>query len=135
MAEVNEIRSRLSETPYREILANLQNTISHYEGQKGELAIYDQSYLASMQGVLYLLTGETDWAEKAYFTIKKVIEDTVYFQDPTSRGLTRDRTPTRSGSSGWVYHGLLGQKGQAKSPDKPTCFPVIAKRLKRETGN
>ena len=57
MADVNEIRSRLSETPYREILANLQNTISHYEGQKGELAIYDQSYLASMQGVLYLLTG------------------------------------------------------------------------------
>lgn len=89
MAEVEAIRTRLSQTPYREIFSNLQKTAEHYEGRSGELDIYDQSYLASMQGVLYLLTGQTHWSEKAYQTIKNVIQDTVYFQNPVSRGLTR----------------------------------------------
>ena len=87
--EVKKIRSRLSETPYRQILSNLRNTAAHYEKQIQDLTIYDQSYLASMQGVIYLLTEESEWAEKAYLTVKGVIEDTVYFKDPISRGLTR----------------------------------------------
>ena len=106
MAEVKEIRARLSQTPYREILTNLRNTAIHYEKQIDDLPIYDQSYLASMQGVLYLLTDEDEWAKKAYLTVKKVIQDTVYFKNPISRGLTRAALLQRTAMTyDFAYHG------------------------------
>ena len=111
MAEVEAIRTRLSQTPYREIFSNLQKTAEHYEGQSGELDIYDQSYLASMQGVLYLLTGQTHWSEKAYQTIKNVIQDTVYFQNPVSRGLTRAALLQRTAITyDFAYQGWSNQQ-------------------------
>jgi hypothetical protein len=47
------------------------------------------SYLALKQAQMYIVTGEQEWAEKSFQTLKHVIHDTVYFNNPVSRGLTR----------------------------------------------
>lgn len=106
MNEVKAIRTHLSKTPYREILANLRSSAIRNEKQMDDMPIYDQSYLASTQAFLYLLTEEAEWAEKAYQTVRKVIQDTVYFTNPISRGLTRAALLQRTAMTyDFAYHG------------------------------
>ena len=106
MNEVKTIRTHLSKTPYREILSNLRRTAVRDEKQMDDMPIYDQSYLASVQAFLFLLTEEVEWAEKAYQTVRKVIQDTVYFTNPISRGLTRAALLQRAAMTyDFAYHG------------------------------
>lgn len=45
--------------------------------------------LAANQSFLYLLTGEKEWAEDAFLNLTLVFEDSIIFNNPVSRGLTR----------------------------------------------
>jgi len=90
--EVSAIRARAGSEPFSKIKDNLlmqEETLSELISSSENLQAQEISELAAQQSYLYLLTGESDWAEKAFLNLTLVFEDSLVVNNPVSRGLTR----------------------------------------------
>jgi hypothetical protein len=84
-----EIREKTQSEPFKSWSEVMRSTTLAAEGKTNNADPYAISYLALKQAQMYIVTGEKEWAEKSFQTLKLVIHDTVYFNNPVSRGLTR----------------------------------------------
>lgn len=87
--DVTRIQKRIQVEPYRTWFEKIKTTTLTAEKALDESDPYQTTFLAQKQAQLYILTGKEEWAEKCRATLELVINDTVYFNDPISRGLTR----------------------------------------------
>ena len=90
--EVSDIRARAGSEPFSKIknkLVKQVETLSELLAISEDTQAQDITELAANQSYLYLLTGEREWAEEAFINLTKVFEDSVIFNNPVSRGLTR----------------------------------------------
>lgn len=87
--ELAVIRNRLEKEPYKTWYSRMIADTRMAERKHDISDPYRNTFLALKQAQLYLLSGEKHWAEKCYLTLQHVLYDTVYFNDPVSRGLTR----------------------------------------------
>jgi hypothetical protein len=87
--DVSEIRKKTQKEPFRSWVEIMRTSTLSAEMEINVADPYSISYLALKQAQMYIVTGEQEWAEKSFQTLKHVIHDTVYFNDPVSRGLTR----------------------------------------------
>lgn len=90
--EVAAIRASADSELYskvKEKLVKQVETLSELQENAESFKAQEISELASNQSYLYLLTGETEWAEEAFLNLTNVFEDSVIFNNPVSRGLTR----------------------------------------------
>ncbi|MCC5929649.1 MAG: hypothetical protein JJU28_10420 [Cyclobacteriaceae bacterium] len=88
--EVPALREKMKVAPFNNKLEDLKascNERQHLLQERDKL--YDIVELAADLAGLYLLTGDAAWAEKSYQAVDIVLNDTVYFRNPVSRGLTR----------------------------------------------
>lgn len=87
--EVSIIQQRITKEPYRTWFKKIESTTLDAEKELDLNDPYSTTFLSQKQAQLFILTGEDEWARKCWETLQYVINDTVYFNDPISRGLTR----------------------------------------------
>ena len=87
--EVSHIRDKITREPYKSWYGKIKVTTQKAENNRDATDPYQTTFLAQKQAQMYVLTGQKIWAEKCYRTLQWVINDTVYFNNPVSRGLTR----------------------------------------------
>ncbi|WP_439483876.1 hypothetical protein [Cyclobacterium plantarum] len=90
--EVPGIRESIQSGAYREQLENWMLQEANLKEEIKAMASFDArktAELAEHQSVLYLFTGESSWAVKAFQNLEAVFEDKVVFDNPVARGLTR----------------------------------------------
>ena len=89
--DVVVLREKINRKPFR---AMYESLLAGTEQQIKEQAIrpydpYADSRLLGKQSYLFLLTGDPKWAKGAWVSAQRILQDSVYFNDPLSRGLTR----------------------------------------------
>ncbi|MGD1891415.1 MAG: hypothetical protein ACFB15_12590 [Cyclobacteriaceae bacterium] len=92
--QLTHIRARLSEEPYRSMLATLERTGEDHlvvSRQETEYEPYTVSDRLATWAYLYLLTENPKWAEHAGRAAERILDDTVFFTNPLAKGLTRAR--------------------------------------------
>jgi hypothetical protein len=91
-SEVPALRQRVQAEPFRGMFRKLQQqteTLAKEIATAPAFQAADVANLAAHQSYLFLLTGQEEWAQQAYRHLTTVFQDTVIFQNPVSRGLTR----------------------------------------------
>lgn len=90
--EVSAIRARASSELFSKVkdkLVKQVETLSELQINSERTQAQEITELAANQSYLYLLTGEKEWAEEAFSNLTKVFKDSLIFNNPVSRGLTR----------------------------------------------
>lgn len=89
-AAVPALREKMKKSPFNEKLEALKSSCAERQDLlQDNDKLYDIVELAADLAGVYLLTGDALWAEKSYQAIEIVLNDTLYFRNPVSRGLTR----------------------------------------------
>jgi hypothetical protein len=89
-AAVPDLREKMKKAPFSEKLEALKSSCTERQSLLQENdKLYDIVELAADLAGVYLLTGDALWAEKSYQAVEIVLNDTLYFRNPVSRGLTR----------------------------------------------
>lgn len=89
--DVPVLKEKIKREPFRAMYENLLQVAQQQQAQQSERPYdpYADSDLLGNQSYLYLLTGDRKWAEGAWISAERILRDSVYFNDPLSRGLTR----------------------------------------------
>ena len=90
--EVPAIRKRIKQKPFKGIFQEHQKETEALEKElasANNFEVYKVPNLAAKQSYMYLFTGNERWAEKAYQQMETIFKDTIIFNNPVSRGLTR----------------------------------------------
>jgi hypothetical protein len=87
--EVHEIREKVKREPFKTWFEKMEFTTVQAEKELDITDPYQSVFLAQKQAQLYVLTEEEIWAEKCWQTLQYVIRDSIYYNEPISRGLTR----------------------------------------------
>jgi hypothetical protein len=87
--EVQQIREKLKIEPFKTWFEKMKLTTVQAEKELDISDPYQPVYLAQKQAQLYILTENETWADKCWQTLQNVIHDSIYFNEPISRGLTR----------------------------------------------
>ncbi|MEK6481739.1 hypothetical protein WJR50_29615 [Catalinimonas sp. 4WD22] len=89
--EMVVLREKVKRRPYRAMYQNLFDVASRQMKEQRERPYdpYADSRLLANQSFLFILSGDTVWADGAWKTAERILSDSVYFNDPLSRGLTR----------------------------------------------
>ena len=91
-SEVPDLRQRVQQEPFRAIFQKLQKQteiLQNAVSTAGTFQEYAAPNLAVHQSFLYLLSGEEEWAQKAYENLAAIFRESTIFNNPVSRGLTR----------------------------------------------
>lgn len=90
--EVESVRKRAKNETFSKIRQKIEQQERNLAAQIAGSEIpeaQDLTELAANQSYLFLLTENSEWAEKAFLSLTKVFEDSIIFNNPVSRGLTR----------------------------------------------
>ena len=90
--EVPALRQRVEQEPFLTIFQILQNQTEILQKEvstDNTFPEYAAPKLAAHQSFLYLLSGEEEWAQKAYENLSAIFRESTIFKNPVSRGLTR----------------------------------------------
>jgi hypothetical protein len=88
-ADVPSLRERVKKQPYALILEQIKASVLEQQNEQKTWSSYELSDLALKNAQIFLLTGEAQWAKQARFYVEKTLRDTIYFQNPVGRGLTK----------------------------------------------
>jgi len=90
--ELPALRAKVRSGKLDKYLEKVIKEKTELEEKINDLAVFDAklaAQLAEYEAILYLLTGEKSYAEKAFENLEKVFDDHLIFNNPVSRGLTR----------------------------------------------
>ncbi|MGB3778726.1 MAG: hypothetical protein WA960_10240 [Tunicatimonas sp.] len=89
--ELPVLREKIKKKTYRAMYENLLRVAKRQQEEQTNRPYepYADSDLLGNQAYLYLLTGDQTWAEGAWQSAERILDDSVYFNAPLSRGLTR----------------------------------------------
>ncbi len=90
--EVPALRKKVLTEPFKSMLDELQQQTQSLDSSVAVAQTFQASEVANLaahQSYLYLLTGKENWALQSYKNLEAVFKDTIIFDNPVSRGLTR----------------------------------------------
>jgi hypothetical protein len=90
--EVPALRRKVLTEPFKRMLNELQQQTQSLDSSVAIAQTFHASEVANLaahQSYLYLLTGNENWALQSYINLEAVFKDTIIFDNPVSRGLTR----------------------------------------------
>lgn len=89
--DIPELRRKIRNAPFNTMYDNLLATAKQQEKEQANRPYdpYADSRLLGKQAYLYLLSGDEAWAQAAWISAQRILEDSVYYNDRLSRGLTR----------------------------------------------
>ncbi|MGF1637200.1 MAG: hypothetical protein ACFCUU_09015 [Cyclobacteriaceae bacterium] len=92
-ADLPLIRERAKDTEFRQYVESIlltEKELSNTIDTNLDMGKFSKSHVLGLQqAFLYTLYDDKAWSEKAYENMEKTIQDTLIFQDVTSRGLNR----------------------------------------------
>ncbi len=86
-----ELRQKISRAPFNAMYDNLLATTQQQTKAQPNRPYdpYADGRLLANQAYLYLLSGDQAWADGAWISAQRILNDSVFFNDRLSRGLTR----------------------------------------------
>lgn len=90
--EIPALRIKVLIEPFKSMLKQLQQQTQSMDSTLSVVKAFKASEVANLaahQSYLYILTGKESWAQKSYKNLENVFKDTIIFNNPVSRGLTR----------------------------------------------
>jgi len=82
--DIEDIRDKIRIEPFKAMFALIRT-----RAEATSITVYDDAKKIADQAFIYLLTEDQQWSDRSYENIKKLVLDTMFVQNPFSKGLTR----------------------------------------------